>query len=662
MRLLILLPLLLAFPQDPDAKKAKDLLDRVAAKIRDAKSVRYAFEIAAGPMKLEGELRVLGADRASMVLKDGTRKRSLAIRCDGRKIKSEGDDAPRLPAGLTAAAFAECCRAGIRESFIVTMSDLEGGADRKVEVGVPAWGGTEKVGEIEAALLVIPLKMRGEEGSELKLWVDPAKAVPLKKEISMGPVAFQESITALEFDLPWKAEEFEFHSEATVAEGRRRQLTRAVELFQLYTGRPPASTKELVERPAWLEKDVFWPEGGFWSGPPSTLAYEAAGRQAKVDGQLLAPATGRAIVAPTPRLAAQFTAKVRLAILAGAVEGYVAAYGSAPDKADELWTRPAWAKAWPENGFLPELPKDPWGRPLVLKGATAMVEGAKEKSLRTRALTPDEVKALEAGGAPRGLAEVEKTVRELLPALKDDSVTVREDAVEKILALGLAGVDVLESLAKDDPDAGLRTQVESLRSKHPVPSPAWRRELGSLVRAAQVSSGGGSPLQRSNERNASATLKTFATAQADFRSNDRDDNKINDFWVKDVAGLCGLGGDAKNAIKLIEPAAARADASPARGAYDLFKDLGEPEPKAGYLFAVLLEFESAPGTFSKYDAGEGRNPERFGFVAYPAEPGVSGDRMFILNEDYTLLWKNSDGEPPTAWPLDPAAEGWKKLD
>src|SRR5438093_367005 len=41
----------------------------------------------------------------------------------------------------------------------------------------------------------------------------------------------------------------------------------------------------------------------------------------------------------------------------------------------------------------------------------------------------------------------------------------------------------------------------------------------------------------SNERNASATLKSFASAEADFRANDRDNNRVNDFWVADVSGL-----------------------------------------------------------------------------------------------------------------------------
>src|SRR5262245_26559596 len=41
----------------------------------------------------------------------------------------------------------------------------------------------------------------------------------------------------------------------------------------------------------------------------------------------------------------------------------------------------------------------------------------------------------------------------------------------------------------------------------------------------------------SNERNASTSLKTLTSAEADFRSNDRDGNHVNDFWTANVAGL-----------------------------------------------------------------------------------------------------------------------------
>ena len=68
----------------------------------------------------------------------------------------------------------------------------------------------------------------------------------------------------------------------------------------------------------------------------------------------------------------------------------------------------------------------------------------------------------------------------------------------------------------------------------------------------------------SNERNASSSLKTFATAEADFRSNDRDGNKISDYWTANVAGLytmthSSISGSTDDPIKLIELSIAAAD-------------------------------------------------------------------------------------------------------
>lgn len=60
----------------------------------------------------------------------------------------------------------------------------------------------------------------------------------------------------------------------------------------------------------------------------------------------------------------------------------------------------------------------------------------------------------------------------------------------------------------------------------------------------------------SNERAASAALKTLATAEADYRSNDRDGNEINDYWTGDVAGLY------RNQLRLIPRESAEADARP----------------------------------------------------------------------------------------------------
>ncbi|MBI4564162.1 MAG: DUF2950 family protein [Planctomycetes bacterium] len=155
----------------------------------------------------------------------------------------------------------------------------------------------------------------------------------------------------------------------------------------------------------------------------------------------------------------------------------------------------------------------------------------------------------------------------------------------------------------------------------------------------------------------------------DFRSNDRDNNGMNDFWVKDVAGMFGLepgtgkedarpAKDPVNAIKLIESSTAKADATAGRRAYPIVGDLKEPEPRSGYLFAALKSYVDATGAVRPYDTGAGRNNDRFGFVAYPLEYGVTGVITLIINEDNTLWAKDLQGEMIEAFPRDPAKEGW----
>jgi len=162
--------------------------------------------------------------------------------------------------------------------------------------------------------------------------------------------------------------------------------------------------------------------------------------------------------------------------------------------------------------------------------------------------------------------------------------------------------------------------------------------------------------RESNERNASASLKTITTAQADFRSNDRDGNGVNDFWVADVSGFQRIvtGGTA---IFLVEKSVALADAKPCvpldqegeSGGAKL-ASLGKPAPKNGYRFVAL----------AGYDEGKGRAGRRFGFCAVPAEYGSAAKRTFIVNEDNTIWSKDTGGQVPNGFPADPAKEGWTK--
>ncbi len=181
----------------------------------------------------------------------------------------------------------------------------------------------------------------------------------------------------------------------------------------------------------------------------------------------------------------------------------------------------------------------------------------------------------------------------------------------------------------------------------------------------------------SSERNASATLKTLATAQADFRSNDRDNNLVNDFWVADVYSLYALcplitgqdrqepdpKPDRSKAILLIEPSAAGADAAPANVPGRLAAP-EKPVAKAGYFFRAVEKDETGEpyGEDTDRRGEKFRNRSRFAFCAYPAEYGKSGKLTFLLTEDNTIWRKDTGGKPVTQLPADMAKEGWSKLD
>jgi len=61
--------------------------------------------------------------------------------------------------------------------------------------------------------------------------------------------------------------------------------------------------------------------------------------------------------------------------------------------------------------------------------------------------------------------------------------------------------------------------------------------------------------------------------------------------------------------------------------------------------------------------GKVHNHSRFGFCAFPAEYGATGNRTFILSEGNTVFVKDTQGEPVLEWPTDDELRaGWSKLD
>jgi prepilin-type N-terminal cleavage/methylation domain-containing protein len=161
-----------------------------------------------------------------------------------------------------------------------------------------------------------------------------------------------------------------------------------------------------------------------------------------------------------------------------------------------------------------------------------------------------------------------------------------------------------------------------------------------------------------NERNASASLRTLLTAQADFRSNDRDGNRVQDFWSGDIFAFYGLvpmtgpafSGDvtdAEGCIKLIEPSLAGADMDSDLDAYDnvtIDASIGSGSPKAGYLFRAFDDAQTAAGPVSLGSDTDGAqyyvDVHDFGRYAYLAAPTSRfvGEHLFIVNEDHTI-WK-----------------------
>lgn len=151
-----------------------------------------------------------------------------------------------------------------------------------------------------------------------------------------------------------------------------------------------------------------------------------------------------------------------------------------------------------------------------------------------------------------------------------------------------------------------------------------------------------------NVGNASTSLKTITSAQADFRANDRDGDGIPQFWRPDVAGLYVLRNPREGLpIKLIELSVAAADDRPISN----LSPYTVRSAKAGYWFRALLhEDEESP------------SPDRFAVVAFPDTPS-DGKWMFIVDEENTIYRKKTDGRRGIErYPKDPLKAGWEKLD
>ena len=246
---------------------------------------------------------------------------------------------------------------------------------------------------------------------------------------------------------------------------------------------------------------------------------------------------------------------------------------------------------------------------------------------------------------------------------QDDAEAKKKRVGELLKQLSQAQTEVkklLEELSGGDPEK-MNELMREITEKY---APELAGPLGRIQTAV-------------NDRNASATLRTLATAEADFRANDRDANRVNDFWVADVSGLYRI--DAGGSIRLIEQADALADAKPcvpldkegllpgaAKEHASKLVAMGKPAPKAGYWFAVIEKYQAEKGAEKgaeiRYNDGNGRSSAKFGLCAYPAEYGKTGKRTFILNEENSVWAKDTGGKPPDVFPSAPEKAGWTRLD
>ena len=185
----------------------------------------------------------------------------------------------------------------------------------------------------------------------------------------------------------------------------------------------------------------------------------------------------------------------------------------------------------------------------------------------------------------------------------------------------------------------------------------WLIILGIILAICAIAIPGLLSSQRaSNERNASTSLKTLSSAEADFRANDRDWNHVNDFWTGDVKGLYtmtsaaekGAGNSPKDPmIRLIEIDVAGADADPTlipAGGENMM--LQRPQDAfAGYWYAALildLTLKDTEEATYKQDTGgtpsmgKCHNTSKFGFCAVP-DSDRQGKFVFIVNENNTIF-------------------------
>ncbi len=582
---------------------AEQFMKKVVEKYLKAKSVGWsgAGEMKAGG-KTEGSIKYSVLFKGDKYKLDATfeegRADSHTEVCDGKTI-SDLEIVRKAPDKAAADLLTALLRQG---AIVALMTRVFEPGTQEVAISDLKLEKNEKINGRDARVVSFTATVGERTALSQTLWFD-AETLALvqgKAEVK-NEFELVETISGFAFDAEVPDGAFE-PPKPVVDEAAVVRF--ALEYYAMWNGGFPKSLDALVGMP---RNNINVPDGGFLESVPK-LEY---------DGKKLAGKQLVLRVGPIPEFR-RLTTQWRLTQARLLVNAYATKNGKLPATLKEAGAPT----------------KDGWGAEFVYTsdGNAARISSKGPQS--PSALTKEQSEKL----------------AKLAAVLGGESLDDRDKAEKELLTMGEDAVASLRALAEKATDKEAKARLEGVAN-----------------RIAAIAASSGAPLDvhafltrlagkgvTANERNASGTLRTFSTAQADFRSNDRDDNRINDFWVGDVAQLHYMKvGDYE--IKLIEPKAAEADAAAISGKL--------PKPGWGYLFRVVPFYNDGLG-IRPYAAEEAkmRHPGKYAFVAYPADYGVTGRMTYIVDESITMWQKDTMGEAVMTFPVEPRKDGWRKLD
>jgi outer membrane lipoprotein-sorting protein len=404
-------------PEVDGAQAAKALLDRVEAKVKAAKTIRFTvkvtmqaamFEAAKEQEPLAGEilLRAPGEARLEITVE----KAPLLIRSDGKIVVVEGDVKPTMKLPREPKALMDMLRKVAVLGFIAFQPDED---ETKIEMKPVNFmiGGREKVEGVDTQVLSYDFKSSQPMLDRLtvRVWIDPARLTVVKREYDIRAFArLTEVLSKVAYDEELPADEFALQSMRSVRVAVEGQVARSVELYARYMGRLPERLEDLDAPP----KDAaFWPEGGFWiGGKRPELKYSVANGVATI-GQHTVPAPAGGRITPTSdRLKRHYTSRVRLHLVRAAVEAWHKAYSRLPEKIEHLAVKPEEIEFFPDGGYVSTaMLKDPGGEALILTventAVNLSVAKKNERVIKEKQLTPQESVGLKSGAFPAGTPE-----------------------------------------------------------------------------------------------------------------------------------------------------------------------------------------------------------------------------------------------------------------